>query len=412
MAVDDVSQGTAGKLLGRETQRLSDSRVAQQAPRLTELRSRKVNRVRDRLRLVPRVAHGVSLLDLEDDRSAAALGCLHTELSASYGSRVPSLEAWRESHPEWRSWVLGVLDDAGGLRAVAPLALRQRVGLVRIRFIGDQCPLVFRSDGDALDLAKALASALRNLHRPWSMDLHQLPSGSAFTDSLSRQLKVVEIHPGADCPLVLVDGIRDPREILSRNLRAAEAKARNRIKRDGLVLETRWIAEPWAIAERMPEVLSVHRARDLQLRGASPLDDPQYKAYYAAHVRRHLDQLELLEIRLDGELSAYLLWLRDGATRVVLDNRVAPCWTSHSAGLIANNMALRQAATDPLVEVLDWGPGPQRYKLQSANKVLAHERLLAWSSRSLRRAGTARRMVARRRNRGSSPVPHKNSPGG
>jgi hypothetical protein len=393
MKAEHVSRFALGKVVGGGAQRSSDPRVWLPAPPLAESRQGKYARFRGPFRPLPNVAKRVSPLDLEDDATVAALGRLHAELAAPFGARVPSLQAWRETHPEWHSWVLSLRDRSAELRAVAPLALRQRAGLLRIRFIGDQCPLACRSDGDVSELAQAIGNALRNLRRPWSMFLHQLPAGSAFTDELSRQLGVLQIRPGHDCPVVAVDGIPDPREVMSHNLRAAEAKARNRIKRAGLTFEMRWIAEPQAIAERMPEVRLVHRERDLQLRGVSLLDNPQDAAFYDAQVRRHLDQLELLEIRLDGELGAYMLWLRNGAVRVVLDNRVAPRWTPYSGGLIANNEALRQAAADPAVEVLDWGPGPQRYKLESANRLLVHEEVLAWSSRSLRRALAARGMI-------------------
>lgn len=138
----------------------------------------------------------------------------------------------------------------------------------------------------------------------------------------------------------------------------------------------------------------MHRARDVQLRGVSLLDDRWEGNYYDTLLRRHLDKLDLLEIRLEGELAAYLLWIRNGRTRLVFDNRVAPRWTDYSAGVIANNVALRAAAEDPSIRVLDWGSGVQRYKLQSANKVVAHERLLAWSSSATRRALAARRTLA------------------
>jgi hypothetical protein len=107
----------------------------------------------------------------------------------------------------------------------------------------------------------------------------------------------------------------------------------------------------------------------------------------------HLDLLDLLEIRLEGELAAYLLWIRNGPTRLVFDNRVAPRWTNYSAGAIANNVALREAAEDPSIKVLDWGSSLQRYKLQSANKVVTHTQLLAWSSSVTRRALAARRTL-------------------
>jgi hypothetical protein len=181
--------------------------------------------------------------------------------------------------------------------------------------------------------------------------------------------------------VVRLDGTADPR---SRNLRSAEANARNRIARAGLAFVLRWIRRPEAIAERIPEIRAVHHARDIQRRGTSKLDDPREAVFYDALLRRHLERLELLELRLDGELAAYVLWIRNGAARLVLDNRVSPRWSDYRAGLIANNVALRAAAADPAVSELDWGAGEQRYKLQSATTVIPHEVLTAWSSPRMR----------------------------
>jgi CelD/BcsL family acetyltransferase involved in cellulose biosynthesis len=137
----------------------------------------------------------------------------------------------------------------------------------------------------------------------------------------------------------------------------------------------------------------VHRERDVDLRHMSLLDDPLESAFYDALLHRHLEALELFELRLQEELSAYVLWIRNGAARLVLDNRVSPRFKHYSAGLIANNVALRTAAADPAITVLDWGTGSQRYKLQSANKVIPHVDLVAWSSRAVRSALTARRLL-------------------
>jgi hypothetical protein len=216
-----------------------------------------------------------------------------------------------------------------------------------------------------------------------------------FAAGLARRLSGVEISDGTNRPIVILAGPRDPREFMSSNLRGAEAKARNRIARAGHRLEERWIIEPAQIAKRVPEIRCVHRARDLQLRGSSLLDDEAEGAFWDALVRRHLDQLDLLELRLDGDLAAYLLWIRNGRVRNVLDNRVSPRSTAFSCGLIVNNVALRVAAADPAVQILDWGAGVQRYKLQSANKVIPHEQLVAWSSGTVRHAGAVRRVVAR-----------------
>ena len=324
----------------------------------------------------------------------AALEVLHREPSAPLRPPVAWLAAWREAHPSWQPWVLGLLNDAHGLRAAAPLALRERAGVLQLRFVGDDCPLLWRTEADAIDLAHGLASALGATHRPWSLELAQLPARLTFTRVLLRGLRAATIRPGSGSPIVDVTGVRDARAVLSRNLRSAEAKARNRIQRAGLAMQTEWLVEPGAIAQRLQDVRTAHRARDLQLRGASLLDDPAERAYYDALIRHSLGHLELLEVRLDGQLGAFVLWVRDGSARLVLDNRVVPACTRYSAGLIANNLALRRAAADPSIDLLDWGPGVQRYKLQSASRVLATETLSAWSSRRVQRALAARRALS------------------
>ena len=99
----------------------------------------------------------------------------------------------------------------------------------------------------------------------------------------------------------------------------------------GLPLEERWITSPSEIADRLPEIRSVHRARDLDLRPLSLLDDPVESAFYDALLRWHLDVLELFELRLEDELAAYGLWIRNRSARLVLDNRIAPRWKRYSA---------------------------------------------------------------------------------
>jgi Acetyltransferase (GNAT) domain len=333
---------------------------------------------------------GWGILDFDDGAVRAALGRLHDQLDVRVGARIGWLAAWREVYRDWRPWLIVLRDEAGDLRAAAPLAVRRRAGMLRVVALGDteldRSPVVHRTEADGVELADAVADALHELDSPWRLDLRQLPTGSAFTAELASQLEPAKVLPGADRPIVALPGARQPREVVTLNLHKAERRARNRIARAGLGFEESWLVGAEAIAWRIPEVRSVHRERDIQLRNRSGLDSPREGRFWDALIRRHLPDLELLEIRLASELAAYLLWIRDGSWRYVLDNRVSPRWAQFSAGLIANNVALRRAALDEQVEVLDWGSGVQRYKLQSATEVIHQEVLFAWSSRAARGA--------------------------
>jgi hypothetical protein len=354
-----------------------------------------VSATRHRGRISRRVGGRELVFDLGDESHCAALERLHDRLDAHASTRLPWLRAWHETHPAWRPWILALADERGELRAAAALARRSRAGLIQIRGLGhgtcDRAPIISRTAEDAYELTGVLVDRLEHLGRPWTFGLQQLPEGEPVATMLSRRLAAVEVYPGADRPVVLLHDDRRPNRVLSRNLRSAEAKARNRIARSGLRLEERWVTGAQEIAERLAEIRYVHRARDLDLRPRSLLDDRVEGAFYDALLRQHLDVLELFELRLDHEMAAYVLWICTRGARLVLDNRVAPRWKPYSAGLIANNAALRTAAADRSIKVLDWGTGPQRYKLQSANKVVPHMDLLAWSSRAVRGALAARR---------------------
>jgi hypothetical protein len=338
------------------------------------------------------------LLNLDDVATQAAVDRLHAAIGAGPSVRLPWLFAWREGWPEWRPWVLGLRERDGSLRAIAPFAVRRDRALVKVQVLAydrvDSCPVVYRTPADARALAAAVADALPTLGRMWHLEVRQLVAGCPFGAEVSRRLPVTEMRHGRMQPVVAVGGATDPRTVLSSNLRKADAKARNRIIRSGYDLEERWVRDETELRDRLAAVVDVHRARDLQLRGWSELDDPHIGPFFDALLRRHLDRMELLEVRIDGQLAAYALLVRQDRTWLVLDNRVSPSWTRFSAGLIANNSVLRAAAGDPSVGVLDWGAGVQRYKLQSANRVIDHHDLVGWSSEAVRQAGRLRDAAA------------------
>ncbi len=251
------------------------------------------------------------MLDLDDATARAAIDRLHCAAGVHVSARLSWAQAWRDADPRARPWVLGLRGPGGDLRALAMLSMSRRAGVAQIRCLGhavlDRAPIVSRGAADAHDLAEALAAELRALRRPWTLHLRQLPVGDAFAGALARRLVAVDSLPDGQRPLTLVTGDAARTPIVSRNLRKTEARARNRIARAGLACDIGWVCDGRQIALRMPEIRSVHRARDVQLRGYSTLDDPVEGAFYDALFGRHLDALELLEVRLDGQLAAYLV---------------------------------------------------------------------------------------------------------
>ncbi len=303
------------------------------------------------------------------------------------------LEAWVHAFRDWEPWTLTLLADDQPL-AVAPLARRRARSGFDVVCIGDgqlsESPLIARDEDAVTGLVTSIAHALDNLGAPWALRLPQLPAGSPLARALQATLEPSRVVSGSPRPELAVAG-RAPEQLLTANTRAAVAKARNRARREGRRLDLDWIVDWGAIRALVPEMVAIHRARDLELRGVTLLDDPAEADFYHQVLDRHSGSWRVFTVRIDGALAGYAICLMDGETLRVWDNRVAPQWRRYSAGLIANAELVLHAGADPAVRVLDWGCGAQRYKTSMSDRTVPSVSVVAWSSSLLR----ARRGVAR-----------------
>jgi CelD/BcsL family acetyltransferase involved in cellulose biosynthesis len=329
--------------------------------------------------------------------SAPWIDRVHSETSLSLLAGRRWLEAWSRAFRGWEPWVLTLLDDDEPL-AVAPLARRRVRSGFEVVSMGagqlNESPVVARDELGVAGLVASIAHALESLGAPWSLRLAQLPVGSPLTPGLQEALAPSHVYEGDPRPVLRLDD-RPAERLLSANTRAALAKARNRIRREGHGLEVQW-AEDWGqIHPLLDEIVSIHRARDLELRGVSLLDDPEEAEFYQQVFARHADLWRVLSVRIDHALAGYAICLRDGGTLRVWDNRVSPGWRRYSAGLIANAEVVVSAGADPAVREVDWGCGLQRYKTSMSNQVMQSEHIVAWSSAVLRaRQGLTHRLHA------------------
>lgn len=243
-------------------------------------------------------------------------------------------------------------------------------------------------------LAGELRGALAGLDRPWIFDAMDLPQPDGVVDALAAELPGATVEPGPDAPVVRFAEGSVLTDHLSRNTRAAVAKARNRIARHGHELGLEWLREPDRVRAALPAVLEVHRGRNRQLRGTAILDDPREAALYRDSVLAHAERgtADLLTVQIDGDLAAFAVGLRGGGLLYVYSNYVAPEWLTYSAGTIANAEVVRYAFEQPGLSGVDWGPGVQRYKLSRAG-MRSTQHVQAWSSTPLRKAVELRRRL-------------------
>lgn len=345
--------------------------------------------------------HVIECVGADTRRSAHWLDELHAGHATGVLAREPWLRAWTESFPAWEPWVITILDAGGVPRATAPLARRRFRWGVGVIAMGDpeqtETPLVAVDRAAADALATAIGLRMRSGRRPWALRLRQLPPAEALMPALRRQFPVTATYPDLARPVLSVAGDTVRPGVLTRNTTSVLAKARNRAAREGRRIEIQHL-DAWSqIAPLLGELEVAHRARDLDLRGRSLLNDPLQRRFYRQVLDQHRALWRLTVVRIDGALGAYALCLRDRDTVHVWDNRVAPAGLRFSAGLMANVDVVVNAATDPAVRRVDWGVGVQRYKQSLSDALITADALIAWSSPWLRGYIAARRRLSRSR---------------
>lgn len=332
--------------------------------------------------------------------------CLRT--GAPITSRRPWLQTWVRCYPQWAPWLV-VLEREGELVGCAPFARRARGGrLQHVVGLGhgptDELHLLAEDQVAADALADAVVVQLRHTGQPWLLHVEQLRTHDPVLNALAARLPRSLVRPAEGQPTVQFPepgaGGRAPADYLSRNTRKVLAKIRNKMIGAGLEPDLAWTSDPEQIRSTLPDLRRVHRARDVQLGRRSDHDDPSAACFYEAIILELAGrgEVELLTVRLAGELAGYVCAFSDGRTLRSWDNRLAPAWAEFSAGRLANTEALHHVASSSRWDELDWMQGEEGYKLQSATQTRPMVDLFAWSSpavqaghRAVERARTAKR---------------------
>jgi CelD/BcsL family acetyltransferase involved in cellulose biosynthesis len=331
----------------------------------------------------------------------------YDELAAAAGVPVTGsrrwLQTWVDCYPDWDPWVVLVEDGTAAL-AAAPLARRRRGPATQVVGLGhgpsDLLRLPAVDDGAAAALATHLAAALTP-QGPWTLRLDQLAAGEAVGEALATLLPLARQTPGDGLPLLRVDPRRDPALHLSRNTRQAVRAAVSRLERAGHEVEQRWTEDSADIEQALPEIARVHRARSEAQAQAIDHDDPRAEAFHREVIARHAlaGCVHLFTLRVDGDLAAFVVGIRDGDTLRVWNNRLNPAWAHASAGRVANAAAVRLVVEDRRFAALDWMRGEEAYKLSSATDMVPTVQLRAWSSRAARMPAQAGTVARRARDR-------------
>lgn len=300
------------------------------------------------------------------DQLGPRLDALFASTQAPVTARRAWLSAWFRAHREWRPLVVTV-DRGPEVRAAAVLAWRRGRILDDVRAAGagasDEVRLPARDAEAAELLAQGVAGALQDLHRPWRLVLRDLPPQEEAAQALLRRLRHAGTAPGDVSPRLALGPARDLRAHVSRNHHQQSRRLRNRLARDGHCFEVAQLTAPAEVAAVLPEVVSVCRARDHQLRRHSRLDGGPDLHFFLDVVTTHAarDEVALTALRVDGELAAYVLCFRDGSTWRMWNCRFHPAWAPYGVGRLSHDASL-SAALDAGCLTYDWMRGDETYK--------------------------------------------------
>jgi hypothetical protein len=282
-------------------------------------------------------------------------------IAAPATGRWCGLRIWMETHPNYEPW--GVLIERNGdLVAAAILTRYYRFGLWHIGKPHCICdPLCFGAldDNAGVKLAQEIYGAIRSFGGPWKMEISGLPYPDTLINHLRSASPYSQTQLERPLPYLLFAPGVPLSTYLSRNTRAAVAKARNRIKREAIKIVQEWIYDRKRILELLPQIQDICRRRDYQLYQKSLMDDPVEESYWVAFITEYVHQglINLLTIHLEDELAAFALCLADNGECWVLTNRASPEWLRYSPGTIANAEVVRHAFEDTHSCGVNWGGG-------------------------------------------------------
>jgi len=340
-----------------------------------------------------RLLTGPNVLDELSER----LDDLHTATACPVTARRPWLSTWTRCYTHHQP--VGVVAEGADdrLEGAALLARRRTRGLTHVVAMGhgpsDQVRLAVRSAAAAEELGRGIADFMGSLPRPWVLRLRHLPQDDAVATVLAERLGNARLVPGDVSPVTRFSGDRGLRIYVSRNHHQQVQRMNNRIRREGLCLDVAHLSEPQKVASVLDEVEVVCRSRDVEVRGWSPLYDGPGGSFFRQVILDHAerDEVELTTLRLEGQLTSYVLCFRDGRAYRMWSCRVSPAWKRYGAGRLGNNAALAHALADEHCTEFDWMRGDENYKFSMANDVEQAQDLMAWSSSAVGVVADARR---------------------
>lgn len=323
-------------------------------------------------------------------------------VQAPVSMRSYAVSAWARARPD-RELLMVVVERGGSLVAGAAVTLRHTVSrgavIEKAGAPGEPYRFLHRDSAAERILATTLLEACRGGGRRWSLQLDDLPEDDEMAGMVAGPPSRVVRSQGALTPVLDVSAARPLDQVLSRNVRSAVNRAGNVARREGREVVMTWHDDPSDLETMLPEIIDLHIRRNEQVRGTALLHDRAERETYVDTLRGHAGAgvLRLLTARVDGRLAAFAAALVDHRRLWVWSNYVAPECRGLSAGTLANAEVVRAAHADPVVDLVDWGAGVQRFKMSGGATLRPAQTLRVWGRRRDAARWRLRERLERRR---------------
>ena len=243
-----------------------------------------------------------------------------------------------------------------------------------------------RDEAAAEAVAAGIVSLLTAMPRPWRLRLAQLPVDDPVASRLRTALPGARLEPGQNCPRLTISPGRTLEQHMSSSGRRAARQGRDRLAKTGLRSSIARIRDPAEIRQLLPDIVALHRGRDHALGRRSDLDGQPRRRFYVAVVSQLADigAIELFTLRLEGELVAFFLGLRDESTAGTVyrswDGRISSGYPHLALGRVLRAHLIEAILADPDVGEIDWMRGELQHKMLAVTHAQPAQQLLAESS--------------------------------
>ncbi len=314
---------------------------------------------------------------------------INTDLGVPLMASWSWLENWAAAFSNWEPMMVEVRSaQTQQMMAYAMLAKSQRSEGTAVVAMGHgsslHSSLPSRNNDAAHALAKGIADALNDLPGAWSLDLEQIRDFDPVMRQLANELENAQVLPELRVPHVVFSTAHAVEDVLSKSMRKQLRRARNRIDQEGVEIEISFDRGRAISTLLIDEVETVHIGRDRDNRRRSDLDRPSEREFWRRICEggKNEWEVEIAQLRLNGELAAYVVALLDGDIYRVYDGRMSSKWQHYSPGRLVESAALNRAISDPRFSSLDWMSGVAAEKLLTTNFAEGRSRLVATSGSS------------------------------